>query len=266
MKAFLNKYIWIAGTAARSNIYYFGEAAGRVVFLGVIMYIFLRLWQVTFAEMDATRLGGFTLQQMLWYLAVTEAIMLSAPRTAPRIDQDVRTGQVAMQLIRPLSYPLYQLSMDLGERAVRFVLNLMVGLLLCTVLVGSAPLSMAGVLMMLVAVPLAFVIDFLGNFLVGLCAFWIEDTAGMALIYSRLTMILGGMLIPIELFPEAVQPILRALPFASVVYGPARLLVAPSMDELVRILAMQASGGLVFSLLVALVFSRAMRRVQAHGG
>jgi ABC-2 type transport system permease protein len=266
MKAFLNKYAWIAATAARSNIYYFGEAAGRVVFLGVIMYIFLRLWQVTFAEMDATRLGGLTLQQMLWYLAVTEAIMLSVPRTAPQVDQDVRTGQVAMQLIRPLSYPLYQLSVNLGERVVRFTLNLLVGMLLCGIFVGVSPLSAAGVLMLLIALPLAFVLDFLGNFLVGLCAFWIEDTAGIALIYSRLTMILGGMLIPIELFPEVVQPILRALPFASVVYGPARMLVAPSMDELLRILALQASGVLVFSLLVAFVFSKAIRRVQAHGG
>lgn len=281
MKAFLNKhlhnlykylykqiskYLWVAATAARSNIYYFGEAASRVVFLTVIMYIFLRLWQVTYAEMAADRLGGITLQQMLWYLAVTEAIMLSVPRTAPNVDQDVRTGAVAMQLIRPLSYPLYQLSVCMGERLVRFVLNLAVGALLCILFVGIQPITLPGLLMLVVALPLAFVLDFLGNFMVGLCAFWIEDTAGIALIYSRLTMILGGMLIPIELFPPPVQPILRVLPFSSIVYGPARLLIAPSIDEFLRVLLLQLSGVLAFSLLVAFVFSRAMRRVQAHGG
>lgn len=272
MKAFLNKYfnrnkyIWIAATAARSNIYYFGEAASRVVFLTVIMYIFLRLWQVTYAEMAADRLGGITLQQMLWYLAVTEAIMLSTPRTAPNVDQDVRTGAVSLQLIRPLSYPLYQLSVNMGERLVRFSLNLAVGFALCTLFVGIGTLQPQGLIMLLLTLPLAFVLDFLGNFLIGLCAFWIEDTAGIALIYSRLTMILGGMLIPIELFPPMVQPILRVLPFSSIVYGPARMLIAPSADELARVLALQVSGVVVFSLLVALVFSRAMRRVQAHGG
>lgn len=274
MKAFLNryficyvdKYVWVAVTAARSNIYYFGEAASRVVFLTVIMYIFLRLWQVTYAEMAAERLGGITLQQMLWYLAITEAIMLSVPRTAPTVDQDVRTGSVTMQLIRPLSYPLYQLSVCIGERLVRFSLNLSVGAILCWLFVGFDPITAPGVLMLTLTLPLAFVLDFLGNFLVGLCAFWIEDTAGIALIYSRLTMILGGMLIPIELFPPMMQPILRALPFSSIVYGPARLLIAPSTDELLRVLALQFSGVVAFSLLVAFVFSRAMRRVQTHGG
>lgn len=267
MKALLNnKYVWVAATSARSNIYYFGEALSRVVFLAVIMYIFLRLWQVTYSEMGATSLGGLTLPQMLWYLAVTEAIMLSVPRTAPQVDQDVRTGAVAMHLIRPLSYPLYQLSLCLGERIVRFALNFLVGVLLCLLFVGGSAISLKGVLMLLLALPLAFVLDFLGNFLVGLCAFWIEDTAGIALIYSRLTMILGGMLIPLELFPGFVQPLLRALPFASVIYGPARVFVAPSSIELLRVLSLQISGVVVFSLLVAFVYSRAMKRVQAHGG
>lgn len=266
MKAFLSKYIWIAATAARSNLSYFGEAVSRVAFLGVIMYIFLRLWQVTYAEMGATSLGGLTLAQMIWYLAVTEAIMLSVPRTSTQVDQDVRTGAVAMQLIRPLSYPLYQLSVCLGERVVRFALNIMVGALLCAIFVGVDAVSLTGVIMLLVVLPLAFTLDFLGNFMIGLCAFWIEDTAGITLIYSRLTMILGGMLIPIELFPEFIQPVLRALPFASVVYGPARMLVSPGLEELCRLLAMQAAGVLVFSLLVAFVYSRAIRRVHAHGG
>src|SRR2546425_407288 len=75
--------------------------------------------------------------------------------------------------------------------------------------------------------PFAFMIDFLGYFIVGLCAFWLESTIGLALLYSRLTMLLGGMLMPLEVFPQRVQPVLRWLPFATVVYGPARMFVAP---------------------------------------
>ena len=67
------------------------------------------------------------------------------------------------------------------------------------------------------------ILDFQGMFLIGLGAFWLEDTSGLLLIYSRVTMILGGMLIPLELFPESWQPVLRVLPFSSMVYGPARL-------------------------------------------
>ena len=50
-------------------------------------------------------------------------------------------------------------------------------------------------------------------------------------------MILGGMLIPLELFPERMQPILRALPFAGIVYGPARMFVHPDLAFLADLAA-----------------------------
>src|ERR1041384_1250089 len=123
----LRKYTWVGLTAARSNIAYLGEVATRVIFLGVILYIFMQLWRVTYAQTGAERLGGLTLPQMLWYLAMTESIILSGPRVAQEIDQDVRTGALAVQLIRPLSYPLARLWTTLGERSVRFGLCAGVG-------------------------------------------------------------------------------------------------------------------------------------------
>jgi ABC-2 type transport system permease protein len=41
---------------------------------------------------------------MLWYLMMTESILLSAPRVSMEIDEDVRTGRLSVQLLRPLSY------------------------------------------------------------------------------------------------------------------------------------------------------------------
>lgn len=262
----IRKYTWIGLTAARSNLAYLGEVAARTLFLGVILYIFLQLWRVTYAETGATQLGGLTLAQMLWYLAMTEAITLSAPRIAPEVDQDVRTGALAVQLIRPLAYPLARLWTALGERLVRFVLNALVGAAIALLIVGPIAFSPAGLLLFALSLPLSFVLDFLGNFLIGLAAFWIEDTSGLTLIYSRVTMILGGMLIPLELFPSAIQPILRALPFASIVYGPARMFVQPSAAFLAGLVLRQGLAVALFTLAVALVYRAALRRIHSNGG
>ena len=260
------KYLWIAWTSAKSNTAYLGEVGSRVIFLGVILYIFLRLWQVTFSETGASELGGLSLAQMLWYLAVTESIILSGPRVSQTVDQDVRTGQLAVHLIKPLSYPLYCLGNCLGERSVRFALNLSVGLLMVTCFVGPIQVTLQSVLFLLLALPLAFILDFLANFLIGLGAFWLEDTTGLMLIYSRITMVLGGMLIPIELFPEYMQPYLKALPFASIVYGPARMFVDPDPAQLTVLLGNQLMGLFVFSIFVYAVYKIAAGRIFANGG
>src|SRR5262245_17857949 len=262
----IRKYTWIGLTAARSNLAYLGEVATRTVFLAVILYIFLQLWRVTYTETRSTQLGGLTLAQMLWYLSMTEAITLSAPRVAQEVDQDVRTGALAVQLIRPLAYPLARLWTTLGERLVRFALNAVVGAAMALGFVGPIAFTAAGLLLFALALPLAFVLDFLGNFLIGLAAFWLEDTSGLTLIYSRVTMILGGMLIPIELFPSAFQPVLRALPFASMVYGPARLFVHPDTAFLSDLVLRQGAAIAIFTLAVALVYRAALRRIHSNGG
>ena len=262
----LDKYIWIAWTSVKSNLAYAGEVGSRVIFLAVILYIFLRLWVVTYSQTGATTLGGLNLTQMIWYLAVTESIILSAPRVSEMVDRDVRTGQLAVHLIKPLSYPLYCLGHCLGERTVRFFMNLAIGLSISWIFVGPVELGLANIAFLLLSLPLAFLIDFLGNFAIGLGAFWLEDTTGLMLIYSRVTMILGGMLIPIELFPTAAQPLLKALPFASIVYGPARMLVRPDMDGFIELLIHQAAAASVFALFVYVLYRRCSRRVMAQGG
>jgi ABC-2 type transport system permease protein len=262
----MRKYIWIGITAVRTNLAYLAEAATRVIFLGVILYIFLQLWRVTYAETKAEQLDGLSLRQMLWYLAMTEAIVLSTPRVAYEVDQDVRTGSLTIQLTRPLSYPLYRMWVSLGERAVRFLLTTLVGSLIAWLFVGPISFNPAGLAIFALALPLAFVLDFLGNFLIGLGAFWLEDTSGLTIIYSRLTMILGGMLIPIGLFPDALQPILRFLPFASILGGPARLFVDPDWASFGDLVVKQGSFLLLFALGVFFVYRAATKRIYANGG
>jgi ABC-2 type transport system permease protein len=262
----LRKYTWVGLTSARSNIAYLGEVATRAIFLGVILYIFLQLWRATYAQTGAQQLGGFTLTQMLWYLAMTESITLSGPRVAQEVDQDVRTGALAVQLIRPLSYPLYRLWATLGERLVRFLLNAVVGTAIVLLFVGPIPLSLGGLALFVPALLLGFTMDFLGHFVIGLGAFWLEDTSGLMLIYSRVTMILGGMLLPIELFPIAWQPVLRALPFAGIVYGPARLFVEPNTAFLADLALKQGVAIVALAIAVAFVYRVALRRIHANGG
>ena len=79
-------------------------------------------------------------------------------------------------------------------------------------------------------------------------------------------MVLGGMLIPLELFPETWQPILRALPFSSIVYGPARMFVRPDLTEFVHLVIRQGLSIAVVSLVVYLVWNSCLKRVFANGG
>jgi len=258
--------MFVALLSARSNVVYMAEVMSRVVFLALVLYIFTCLWHLVFKQSGSSRLGDLTLPQMIWYLTVTEAIYLSAPRVSANVDLDVRSGALVSYLQRPLSYPLYSLASNFGERSVRLMVNLAVGALVASVLVGIPHLSLQGALFFAVSLPLSLVVDFLGCFIIGLAAFWLEDTAGIFLIYSRITMILGGMLFPITLFPDGVRKVVEWLPFSAVMYGPAKMLVAPTNGEFLFVMARQMLGLAVFSVLVLALYNRAGKRIFVNGG
>jgi ABC-2 type transport system permease protein len=260
------KYCWIGYTAARSDLAYSAANVSRVIFLITILYVFMRLWAVVYEGAEADRLGGLTQAQMLWYIVATEAMLMSMPRLWYEVDQDVRTGTLAVQLIRPLSYAATHFGRSMGERVVRFGMTLTTGAIVATFFAGPIQFSLTGVLMFLLVVPMAFIIDFFGALLVGLCAFWLEGTQGIALIYSRLMMLLGGLMVPLEIYPDAVQPWLKALPFAAILHAPGRMLVSPNLTLLWQTLVLQAICVAVYGTGVYALQRYALRRLFVNGG
>jgi ABC-2 type transport system permease protein len=120
--------------------------------------------------------------------------------------------------------------------------------------------------MFLLVLPMAFAIDFLGALLVGLCAFWLESTQGIALLYSRLMMLLGGLMVPLDVYPDSLQPFLRALPFAAILSAPGRMLVAPSRQLFLQCLALQLACVAVYGAAAFALHSIALRRLFVNGG
>ena len=260
------KYAWIGYASVRSNLAYAGEIVARTTFMATVLYVFMRLWTAVYASSSGERLGGLSLRQMIWYLMMTEAVILSAPRVSVEVDEDVRTGRIAVQLLRPMSYAFSLFGKAMGERVVRFVLNILSGSVVALILVGPIAISLPGLALFALMLPLAFTIDFLGYFIVGTCAFWLESTTGLAILYSRLTMLLGGMLMPLEVFPTHWQPVLRWLPFATVVYGPARIFVAPDAGLAFSVAGVQAASLIVFASVAAAIQRIAIKRIQSNGG
>src|SRR5688500_2121799 len=166
----LAKYAAVFEVTLRSQLAYAGALALRTTFLVIILYVFLQLWRATFAAESTSTIAGFTVAQMLWYLAITEAITTSRGRVSATIDGEVRSGEIAYRLVRPYGYAAYHLAQHAGERALRFTLHLAVGCGLALLYVGPVPLAAVGVAAALLVALVGVAIDFLASFAIGLLA------------------------------------------------------------------------------------------------
>jgi ABC-2 type transport system permease protein len=118
----------------------------------------------------------------------------------------------------------------------------------------------------LIAVLGAWVLSFLVNGMIGLAAFISEEVAPYEWIYQKFAFIFGGLLIPLDFYPQWLQNIAFALPFPAMLYGPSRLFVSPDTNMFASVLGQQVIWILVLGVLLAFAYRRGLAFLTVNGG
>lgn len=258
------KYNAVAKTAAQSRLAYWQEMGARTFFFGIVLFTFSGLWgRVIGADGD---LVGFTRQQLVWYLMLTEAITLSATSLVNEIEQDVKSGQIAYLLAKPLNYLLYQAAHYSGEMVVSTSLNLLAGGLVAWALVGLPTITAPSLTQALVLIVLGAAVRFCLLASIALLSFFVEESRPFYWIYSKLIFTLGGLFIPIDLYPDVFRRLAAWLPFQSITYGPARAFISGDW----QLFAGFAGKALLWCVLLAgllrFQFARGVKQINVNGG
>ena len=260
------KYLAVLWIDARQQIAYRGEFLLRGCMIAMFMFIFCSLWNTVYAIGGQDTIAGFSCSQMIWYLAVTETIMLSGSRIFDEISAAVKSGDLAYTLVRPYSYLGFQIAHSLGVTLPRMALNFCVAALVIMPFVRRVETSLPGILGFLVLAAPAVILDAMIAVLIGLGAFFIEEVRPLYWIYSKLLMSVGGMFLPLDLFPDWLRRVSEWLPFRLIIYAPARTFVAFDGGFLLRALAAQLVYLVVVAAILGGVWRWGKRRIVVHGG
>jgi ABC-2 type transport system permease protein len=264
MRSF-RKYWFIFVIQVINSLAYPGELIGRSLMIIPFMWIFAQLWQVTFAAAGTDVINGLTLRDTLWYLMLAETIELSRPRLGNTIADAVKDGSIAYLLNKPYNFLLYQLSTSLGETVFRAVMNALFGSIVIALIIGPPP-SLLGFLVVIPAMVGAWLLNFCISVIIGLAAFVTEDISAFVWIYQKMAFIFGGLLIPLDFYPDWLQAISRAMPFSSMIYGPSRLFVSPSLALFLTTVGTQLLWIIGLGLLTRLVYQRGVAELTVNGG
>ena len=264
MKSF-SKYWSIFQITLANSLAYPGELVGRSLMIIPFMWVFHQLWKITFSAAGTDVMNGLTLSNTLWYLMLAETVELGRPPLARTMSENVKDGSIAYILNKPYDFLLYQFSATMGETIFRAMLNALFGGLTVWWLVGATE-HPEGFLIALPAILGAWVLHFCVNAMIGLSAFVVEDVSAFVWIYQKLAFIFGGLLIPLDFYPQWLQVIAKSLPFSSVIYGPARLFVTPSVELFVNVMALQLVWILALSFMLVIAYRRGLTQLTVNGG
>ncbi len=183
-------------------------------------------------------------------------------------DDRLRTGDIAVDLLKPLRYPLYLFSDGLGRSAYQLLFTVVPTLAVAWPLFGFSPPASPGyALAFLAALGLALSVSFAIGYLIALLAFWFLTTMHFRFAVAGFITAFSGSFLPLWFFPPGWAAVARALPFQYLGFVPA----AAYMGEMAAAeLTLTLAGGVAWTLallgLAYALWSASVRRLVVQGG
>jgi ABC-2 type transport system permease protein len=214
-------------------------------------------------------LGGYGISDALTYTFVTQGLIAAVAIWGWfDIEERIRTGDVAIDLLRPLSFLGYWLAHDYGRAAyqalARGVPPFVVAALAFDLRLPNAAATWPA---FLISVILAITVSFAIRAMVNMFAFWFLDSRGLAGIVSTAWIFLSGMALPLAVFPAGLRTFSRLTPFAATFDAPAQIfLEQPSMVGVVQTLLLQAVWAVLLLVAAVRVMDLGTRKLVIQGG
>jgi len=259
----LRKYLAVATLALRQRRDERGVLLARALLLALFVLIFSRLWS---AVLPASGARAHAAVDYVWYLAITEWIVLSQPQLYLEIEREVRSGDIAYHMSRPISYIADKLVQTLAELLLNLTVLAVAAFASALALSGDLPSEPRGLLLALPLAAMASVLLALAHTLIGVSAFWLIDCAPIYWIFQKCSFVLGGMLVPLELYPHWLRTVALASPFSALLHGPGSMALG-YQPALFWATALRLA--LFFALAVSLLpwlARRGLHALDIHGG
>lgn len=257
----------IAAEFRRQSTYRLALAAG--VFTNGIFGLIRAGLLLAAVEGAGGSAGGYDARTALLYVLWGQALLGVIPMWGwNEIGDRVRTGEIAVDLARPIDLQVYWWFRDIGRAAMQFLgRGLPILILGSIVLQVAPPLDPLVYLAGLVGVALGLGINYLCRYALNLISFWTIETQGFQILYMVLVSLLTGFTVPVHLFPDWLRGIAEASPFPSMYQYPVDLISGRTTGaDVLPILGIQVVWVVVLIVGTRVMTRLGTRRLVIQGG
>jgi len=263
----MRKYLAIARAGFLNSLVYRADTFlwGFAELLDTLIFLFI--WIILFGEKNA--IGGFTLPETITYLiGVGLIVNILDTWVFYDLERDVQSGRLSDILLRPVSYFWARGAMAVAAKPLNLVIRLIVYVLVALFFKEKFILKfdLLTWVLLFFSVALAYLINFMIDFLLGCLAFWTTTTRGTGGILRAIRSIFSGGYAPLTFFPPLFQTVANLLPFAYTRYFPM-LIYLGKLDTMGIIKGLLVQIFWIGALLVLTkkIWQKGLRRYEGVG-
>lgn len=192
------------------------------------IFIFTSVWKALIPEGGS--MSGLTRNDMVAYAVLSTLIKTSFARHEGLLSSRIRSGEIAVDLMKPYNLPLMYFCDTSGVSLFQlFARSLPILFFSFFVFQISLPVDLPTLLGFLPIYALAFILFFSLSFFISSLAFFFVDIFPFWIAYFALITLTSGAIIPLDFFPAAIRGILNYTPFPYLFYVPTMFLLQKSL-------------------------------------
>ncbi|WP_286884941.1 ABC transporter permease [Aneurinibacillus sp. UBA3580] len=264
----LRMYLAFSRKAFQRSAAYRFDAWTRLLSNVIFLCMWGFIWYGLYSGKESV--AGVSFESMLSYIVISQMLQGIHGAGTPlwEIQERVRTGDIAMEIMRPYDYPTRTLFSDLGNIAFHFltaVLPLYVVLFWLFDL--SIPSSLTQWGLFLISAVIGYLIRYSIELTFGLFTFWLIETGGVEDIFYFSISLFSGSVIPLWFFPDWLESVARYLPFQGIFFVPNSIFTGQLQGQtLVEALLVQFVWLIISFLILRFVWAKATSKIVVQGG
>ncbi len=262
----MKSYLFFGVKSFSRNLAYRSEVWVRILGNLVIIFIQVSIWK---ALIGTGTIDGVNLSDMITYVmlsTVLSSILLT--NVYGEVDGRLRSGDISIDLIKPINYPLYLFSNQMGHLVYQFIFTAIPTILIAIFFFDTdKPPEVIYLVFYVIFVLLALLLSFAIGYLIALVGFWFLTTMAGEWIAMTLIALFSGSFLPIWFYSPEWAIVAKELPFQYLSYVPNAVYLGKiNTDEIAVTMLVGVIWLMFFYLLTTWLWSRLIKRLIIQGG
>lgn len=263
----LDKILEIIKINIKVNLAYAINAWGAFVVTLIQIFVFYYIWMAIY-KFDSV-INGIDKAQIVTYIILSRIIYTQLTcGFIPRIGRRIQTGDITMDLLKPIDFQLFMFYGRIGDFLSFFIMTAVPVLIICSLFFKiQYPLNTFTFICFILSLLLAITVSFFVEYWIGLLTFYTNYSWGLQTFQEALVSLFSGVLVPLSFFPGWLKTITNMLPFQQMSYSPVSIYLGiVKGSQVFDVLGFQLLWVIILYLFSKMFYSFAIKKITVQGG
>lgn len=262
-------YLKYMGNVCKQGLVYRFDYTMKIIGSITALVVQYYIWKALMSQTSGT-IGQVNadFQYMITYITISAVIRAFVRSgTTGEINEKIRSGSIAMDLIKPFSFMGLMFCSKIAKAVYQFIFLSVPLLLFSSIFWGIRFAGLIEVFWGIVSIGGGVIIMFLLEYVLGLLGFWFQQTWMLERLLNDVIRFMSGAVFPIWVFPVSMQSISKYLPFQYIYYEPITLMTTGyNGRQIMTLLFTQLLWMVGLFALSMLLWKKSIRKITIQGG